>query len=494
MRLPTECTRKKRKCSKEIPCARCIRLGIPCEREIVHLRRNALQHSAEIGFLDSLQQTLQSNEPARIEKAIGMVVARKESLRSGQALAVENRRATLVESGSAHPEDDSRLDDMGAASDTRAGSSLTVTALEHMAWGRSYGNCYPHLHCDCHQKKSSSIMFSTTSQPSYPVPFLANLPERETAEVLVSFHMKHIAWHHNSLHCPAFLQQCNNFWETGQYDQPQWIALYCVVLSTSLLSWQHSWKHREAYPLCLPACTSQELFHYMVETLYQTNFLQHISIYSIQAIVISAEVAHNLGLSQLNATLFSSAIRMAECLGLHKIKDGSLNNLSTADAWQDTLQKEIGRRIWLQMIIQDHFAIPFTDSYGINPSHYSTSLPMNANDLDLIDVSGDIPTISTYTRVLGGIAQLMPELADGMGPLKAQKPAREQYAHVLRIDQKMRETVQAIPRFLLQKDHELEEQYAWLGIARQSLAITAAEKVGWSLSNVTSELISSRLS
>ncbi|WYZ35463.1 hypothetical protein EsH8_X_000110 [Colletotrichum jinshuiense] len=102
---------------------------------------------------------------------------------------------------------------------------------------------------------------------------------------------------------------------------------------------------------------------------------------------------------------------------------------------------------------------------------------MNANDLDLIDVSGDIPTISTYTRVLGGIAQLMPELADGMGPLKAQKPAREQYAHVLRIDQKMRETVQVIPRFLLQKDNELEEQYAWLGIARQSLAITAAEKI-----------------
>ncbi|GKT67253.1 hypothetical protein ColTof4_13637 [Colletotrichum tofieldiae] len=70
----------------------------------------------------------------------------------------------------------------------------------------------------------------------------------------------------------------------------------------------------------------------------------------------------------------------------------------------------------------------------------------------------------------------MPELADGMGPLKAQKPAREQYANVLRIDQRMRETVQAIPRFLLQKDDQLEEQYAWLGIARQSLAITAAEK------------------
>ncbi|OHE99339.1 hypothetical protein CORC01_05380 [Colletotrichum orchidophilum] len=270
---------------------------------------------------------------------------------------------------------------------------------------------------------------------------------------------------------------CTDFWDTGLYDQPQWLALYSAVLSSSLLSWQNSWKHRDAYPLTLPRCSPQDLFNYMVDTLYQAHFLQNVSIYSIQAIVISTEVAHNLGLSQLNATLFSAAIRMAECLGLHKITKSGLNLMTPDDVWQDTLQREVGRRVWLQMVIQDHFAIPFTDSYGINPSHYSTSLPRNANDADLIDAPEATLTVSTYTRVLGGIAQLMPELADGMGPLRAQKPAREQYAHVLRMDQKMRQQVQSIPRFLLQKDEFLESQCAWLGVARQSLAITAAEKI-----------------
>ena len=89
----------------------------------------------------------------------------------------------------------------------------------------------------------------------------------------------------------------------------------------------------------------------------------------------------------------------------------------------------------------------------------------------------NIPTVSTYTRVLGTIAQLMPELADGMGSLNNRKPIHEQHAHVLQMDQKMRQTVRDMPRYLLQQDLILEVQLPWLGIARQSLAITAAEKV-----------------
>ncbi|KAK1672747.1 hypothetical protein BDP55DRAFT_695962 [Colletotrichum godetiae] len=477
-----ECTRKKRKCNKEIPCARCSRLGLHCDREVVHLRRNAVRHSAEIGFLETLRVELQGNDPASVRRAANLVAARLVALQSGPGQLTDNVQAAYpVESGSGQ-EDDPGQDEV-TASHFQARSSLTVTALEHMAWGRSYGNCYPHLRCNCHQRRDFTGTSTTTGlSPSFglsghPVPSLALLPERSTAEILISFHIEHIAWHHNSLHCPSFLQQCTTFWNSGVYDQPQWLALYSAVLSSSLLSWQNSWKHRDAYPLTLPGCSPHDLFNFMVETLYQAHFLQNVSIYSIQAIVISTEVAHNLGLSQLNATFFSAAIRMAECLGIHKITIDSPDLQAVDEIWDDTLQREVGRRVWLQMVIQDHFAIPFTDSYGINPSHYSTSFPRNANDADLTDAPEEVLTVSTYVRVLGAIAQLMPELADGMGPLRAQKSAREQYAHVLRMDQKMREKVQSIPRFLLQKDELLESQCAWLGIARQSLAITAAEKI-----------------
>ncbi|KAF5514836.1 putative dioxygenase [Colletotrichum fructicola] len=443
------------------------------------------RHGAEIGFLETLRNTLQSTtDPATtVRRAADLVASRLEALRSSPGQASEGTfqtTANLVESGSAARDDDSGQDD-AATSHSRVRGSLTVTALEHMAWGRNYGNCYPHLHCTCHQRRNLTSASSTSlsGSPAYPIPSLSLLPERSTAEVLISFHLEHIAWHHNSLHCPTFLRQCTTFWDTGTYDQPTWLALYSAVLAASLLSWQNSWKHRDAFPLTLPAgCSPLDLFNFMVDTLYQAHFLQNVSLYSVQAIVISTEVAHNLGLSQLNATLFSAAIRMAECLGIHKITDGSNLDLQTPEEiWEDTLQREVGRRVWLQMVIQDHFAIPFTDSYGINPAQYSTSLPRNADDADLADAPETTLTVSTYTRVLGGIARLMPELADGMGPLRAQKPAREQYAHVLRMDQKMREQVQSIPRFLLQKDEVLEGECAWLGVARQSLAITAAEKI-----------------
>ena len=86
--------------------------------------------------------------------------------------------------------------------------------------------------------------------------------------------------------------------------------------------------------------------------------------YSVQAIVISTEVAHNLGLSDLNATLSSAAIRIAQCLGLHKITNSSSTDIQTAQQWHETLERELGKRVWWQLVIQDHFAISFTDTYS----------------------------------------------------------------------------------------------------------------------------------
>ncbi|KAI8651877.1 C6 zinc finger domain containing protein [Fusarium sp. Ph1] len=365
--------------------------------------------------------------------------------------------------------------------DSAGKNSLIVTALEHLAWGRNYGSCYPHRRCACQHHRNWSELSSINSQATRflrsSIATAVNFPERAVAETLVLFHIRHMVWHHNCLHSPTFLEQCNTFWETGRCDQPQWIALYFSVLATSLFCLQNSRKHQVQYAVESISHSAKELVETMTSILYESNFLMNVSLYSIQAIVISTEVTHNLGLSQLNATLFSAAIRMAECLGLHKIEVDDAGLLNPVENWHESLEREVGRRVWLQMIVQDHFAIPFTDSYGIHPAHYSTHMPKNADDSDMVAMPDDIPTISTYTRVLGTIALLMPELVDGMGPMKARKPVHEQYEHILRIDQKMRQVVRKIPRCLLQPDEVLDARLPWLGIARQSLSVTAAEKI-----------------
>lgn len=479
-RLPIECTKGKRKCNKQIPCERCTRLGLSCERETVRLRRSIRRSHDEIAYLEALKRMCQNSD--NTDDVSQSITARIHSLRSGRTdlapdtgvwdpspASASNIPRLVAGAESTSPQEPSSYQ-----------GNLTVTSLEHMAWGRNYGGCFPHVRCSCQYRRRyigpASLARMTDTERLANVS--AALPEPEVAKTLVSFHLENIAWHHNAIHCPGFRRQCDRFWDTGEYDHPQWLSLYSAILATSLMCLQNSWKYREAYSVDLSQYSPLSSFQAMVDILYCTNFLGDITLYSVQAIVVSTEVAHNLGLSQLNATLFSAAIRISECLGLHKISDDGPedSNLSPEDV-EDAMEKEIGRRIWLQMIIQDHFAIPFTDSYGIHPSRYSTSIPRNSDNSSLVAAPKSTPTTSTYNRVLGEIALLMPELVDGMGSLRDPRAPQEQYAHVLKMDAKMRQTVRDIPGFLLQQNPNLEREYPWLSCARHSLAITAAEKV-----------------
>lgn len=94
-------------------------------------------------------------------------------------------------------------------------------------------------------------------------------------------------------------------------------------------------------------------------------------VYSVQAIVISTEVAHNLGFSELNAVLLGSAVRIAQCLGLHKITADPPEPAASNQSGRGRIDIELGKRVWCQMIVQDLFAIPFNGSHGNVPPSVS---------------------------------------------------------------------------------------------------------------------------
>ncbi|KAJ5423855.1 Monooxygenase FAD-binding [Penicillium cf. griseofulvum] len=479
-----ECTKRKRKCDKQIPCSRCKRLNMQCSIEVVQLRRNAVQYGSEIQFLNSLVADLESSPSDPVPLVVQKIKNRVFRLQTGQDPA----ESDVSNTASAQPESSTTGDrapgkaPLGLTDSTsnQIDSSL-LTAIEHLAWGRNSAGCFPHRTCSCQYRKDGLQSLSGTSPSLLHGPNLelnSAFPSSRDAQKLVKFHLCHLAWHHNCIHGPTFLEQCELFWETGKFDDPLWQALYFSVLSSTVSSIQDSVKVKELVDVNLQAIQStQQLFSAMVQTLYNSHFLSNLSVYSVQAIVISTEVAHNLGLSQLNATLFNAAVRIAECLGIHKIQDQSKKLLRSKDEWDENVEREVGKRVWCQMIIQDHFAIPFTDTYSISPMHFSTGRPMNADDHDLTDMPITSPTISTYIRVLVNLAELMPGLVDGLGPMKSRKPLRQQYEHILHIDQKMRGIVKNIPPFFLRGDKTKEAQIPWLAIARRSLAITAAEKI-----------------
>lgn len=515
-------------------------MGLECTREVVRLRRVVSQNGREIAFLDSLRGELEgaAANPARVAQVLRRLSDRVLHLQSGQMppdgrdlidssagddASLHTLTADLHVGGGGKDRDDAndhipshisrRSHAKSQKGDQDAQDSLIVTALEHIAWGRNSGSCYPHRRCACQYNTHGGPGGQNIWQhiPYMPVAsriITEALPSRSLSEALVHFHVHHVAWHHSSLHIPTFLEQCNRFWSTGLYEHPQWLALYLAVLSTAQFCLLHSSKYYRDGQFVSQDGTflvdlddsiqeepshprsSQSLFQAMMDVLHESQYLQNVSLHCVQAVVISTEVAHNLGLSQLNATLFAAAVRIAECLGIHKIEsedDDDDDDRKDRDTEDERLDREIGRRVWLQMVVQDHFAMPFTDAYGIHPQQYATGDPRNCDDGDrmnhttggrlLLEKADDLPTISSYNRVLATLARLVPELADGLGPLRARKSLQEQYEHILTMDRKMRQVVRSIPSYFLREEPALEAQVPWLGIARQSMAITAAEKI-----------------
>ncbi|KAL2834798.1 hypothetical protein BJY01DRAFT_238977 [Aspergillus pseudoustus] len=478
-----ECTKQKRKCDKRIPCSRCRRLNIECSVEVVQLRRNGV-HVPEIQFLKSILTDLESaSMDNKMHSIAERVRGRIRLLHPGESIIESEASITVMDHDKKGLQDCIPAKSSPSSDHTPSNNvqSSLLTEIEHLAWGRNSAGCYPHRRCVCPYRKDDRRMLSLNEPLQIRTLSLGSTYPaitRMDAEKLVRFHICHMAWHHNCMHGPTFLEQCESFWERGIYEHPLWLALYYSVLSCTVNSIQNSRKARELVDINLHTVPpAHQFFSTMMQILYSSHFLGNVSIYSIQAIIISTEVAHNLGFSQLNANLFSAAVRIAECLGLHKIEDHAINIAQTKDEWEERVEREVGKRIWCQMLVQDHFAIPFTDSYSISPMHFLTSRPMNANDYDLVDRPADNPTISTYVCVLVRLAELMPSLLDGLGLMKRRNSLREQYDHILKVDQRMRSIVRDMPSFLLRQDKAKETQIPWLGIARRSLAISAAEKI-----------------
>ena len=70
----------------------------------------------------------------------------------------------------------------------------------------------------------------------------------------------------------------------------------------------------------------------------------------------------------------------------------------------------------------------------------------------------------------------MPVLLDSLQST-AQESISDQYEHVVEIDNRMRQFVGTIPPILLRKGSEQINEAVWLGTARRTLALAAADKV-----------------
>lgn len=190
----------------------------------------------EINFLKRLERQLaQSSNEAVLHE----VRSRVELLESGEPQSVPTNCSNQPMHGTTNGSGDQAGSTEVAKSEEDKETTTSVKILEQLAWGRHYGTCYPHRACTCHTRRSESELISINTDltgvvgqdPAAVFSDWSVLPSVQDAEKMIRFHIEHLAWHHNCLHAPTFLLQCEAFWKFGTSDHPLWMALYLSVLS-----------------------------------------------------------------------------------------------------------------------------------------------------------------------------------------------------------------------------------------------------------------------
>lgn len=120
-----------------------------------------------------------------------------------------------------------------------------------------------------------------------------------------------------------------------------------------------------------------------------------------------------LGIVIWNTVLISSAIRIAQCMGLDKQRE-----ISVEMSWDCKVKREVVKRVWAQLCIQDYFSVAFANTYStlifillhfrrliptfpaIHPNQFCTPLPSNCDDETLDEQPVEHQTTSSYCLTL----------------------------------------------------------------------------------------------
>lgn len=197
--------------------------------------------------------------------------------------------------------------------------------------------------------------------------------------------------------------------------------------------------------------------------------------------------------SNSQSVLLASAVRVAHSLGLHRLaRSRKSANEPDGDNLLESVQKEVGRRVWQQLATQDWFSVPFSETYcrfnnskseernhtdddtGVNPLHFTTKPPSHCDEETMEPLPLSIPTITSYGNFLYRVAALMPALQDRT----SQALPTAKYDQVLHFDRLMRDLVTTQLPSCLNSQTPIDPSWPpFVTLARRCLTITSAHKI-----------------
>lgn len=107
------------------------------------------------------------------------------------------------------------------------------------------------------------------------------------------------------------------------------------------------------------------------------------SLASIQTICILLQVAHNIDQSDFITVMLAAAIRIGQCLGIHRLgpdRRAATDGMDSGLAKQYLVEREVKKRVWWFLVRQDWLQIPFQNTHLIYANQFNTPMPSNCYD------------------------------------------------------------------------------------------------------------------
>jgi hypothetical protein len=188
---------------------------------------------------------------------------------------------------------------------------------------------------------------------------LAAVPSRAKSACLVSFFAQDLAWLVGALHIPSFLERHDEFWATAGQETADdvWLAILFAVYSMAGFFMEDSQAQLNGFMEGELEQLARTWFDCSIATLYRNDFVSHPSLASIQAVQILMYPFHLSGNTAIHPTMHEICIQTARLLNLHLL--GSSPERKAETGGRDDLAREIGRRVWWNLVEVDWVFLPY---------------------------------------------------------------------------------------------------------------------------------------
>lgn len=307
------------------------------------------------------------------------------------------------------------------------------------------------------------------------------LPSKKQVSHLVDYHLRSILWYHASFHGPTFQKELNDAYSGASGYQIRetdlrWSALLFAVMAASMSCASDNQTQVWGFQKAERAKLTRQWFKATLSCLNLADYMWRHHIYSVQAIEVLTMSAHVLGFSNTQSTLLGAALKIAQGLGLQRLsseEDTPISpDLSPVEK-DKVIRRELGRRMWTQLCIQDWFSIPFSEMYTIQRHHFQTVAPEPIDDQTLTLVSIESPTVISFVRGMVDLARLFSQCHDAI--MRA-STLLTKYDEVQNFEQKIRDLYLQLPD-VMSVHKPIDPSWPhWIPWARRSLAVCYAHK------------------